>query len=221
MEFGVEVENFFATWNRALALDPSMNLTVIPPFAHDGKGKASVHLGPGATAMQVLKKANTDRVKELVGVLNAFAAPFGTQEAHLRIYGVEGVDFNFDENGNPALTEQGNAEVTPGWSIYGGSVRQVPPALFDSLKPERGRVMYQAVKDNLAAGIQNPVLGLYSTTESAKGVPLTQAILDGTMGIIYGGESMCTYDQMVTDWRNNGGDQIRAEYEKALQDSTK
>jgi len=79
--------------------------------------------------------------------------------------------------------------------------------------------MYPAQKTLQKMGIQNPVVGLYSATYAAKGTVLNQKMGDGLNNIVYGRAAMSAYDQLVKDWRTGGGDQIRTEYEQALQAS--
>jgi hypothetical protein len=62
----------------------------------------------GATA---LKKASPERIKELLGILNYLAAPFGSAEDLLLTSGVNGVDYTLDAKGNPVLTRQGNSDA--------------------------------------------------------------------------------------------------------------
>ncbi len=45
---------------------------------------------------------------------------------------------------------------------------------------------------------------------------LNQTMGDGLLAIIFGRAEMGTYDQLVKDWRSQGGDQIRAEFERTL-----
>ncbi|MGH2364134.1 MAG: hypothetical protein ACRDHX_05710 [Chloroflexota bacterium] len=40
---------------------------------------------------------------------------------------------------------------------------------------------------------------------------------DGLNGIYYGRSPVSALDQIAKDWRDGGGDAIRAEYEKQLQ----
>jgi putative aldouronate transport system substrate-binding protein len=68
-------------------------------------------------------------------------------------------------------------------------------------------------------GIQNPVVGLYSKTNAQKAATLNQKMGDGLLAIIFGREDVSTLDQLVKDWRAQGGDQIRSEFEQALQTS--
>jgi putative aldouronate transport system substrate-binding protein len=58
---------------------------------------------------------------------------------------------------------------------------------------------------------------LYSPTNGSKGGPLNQAFQDGLTDLVAGRRPFSDYDQLVSDWRSGGGDQIRAEYEQALQ----
>ena len=46
---------------------------------------------------------------------------------------------------------------------------------------------------------------------------LNQMMGDGFLDIIFGRSDMGRYDQLVKDWRSQGGDQIRSEFEQALQ----
>ena len=40
---------------------------------------------------------------------------------------------------------------------------------------------------------------------------------DGLLDIILGRSELSTFDQLVRDWRSQGGDQIRSEFEQGLQ----
>jgi putative aldouronate transport system substrate-binding protein len=66
-------------------------------------------------------------------------------------------------------------------------------------------------------GIHNPVVGLYSPTNARRAASLNQTMGDGLLAIIFGRSPVSSYDQLVSDWRSQGGDQIRAEFEQALE----
>ena len=40
--------------------------------------------------------------------------------------------------------------------------------------------------------------------------------MDGLTEVLRGNQPVISFDQLVADWRRNGGDQIRAEYEQAF-----
>ena len=66
-------------------------------------------------------------------------------------------------------------------------------------------------------GVPDPTIGLYSATNASKGATLNQAITDKLNDIISGRAPLSAYDQMVQDWRANGGDLIRKELQDAVQ----
>ena len=85
--------------------------------------------------------------------------------------------------------------------------------------PDYARVMSKDVAVIQGMGIQNPVVGLYSKTSAQKAATLNQTMGDGLQAIIFGRADVASLDQLVKDWRAQGGDQIRSEFEQALQAS--
>ncbi len=208
---------FLATLDRAAGVDPTFQPWTLAPFSHDGKGKGTYPLANGASGLMFLKKAPPDRIKELLGVINYLAAPFGTQEALLLQYGVKDIDFKFDDQGNPVPTQKGIQDTYVPWR----SIASMPDALYDPTSQDFTKAAYQTAKDNFTLGIHSATVGLYSTTDAQKGAVLTQKMQDAINAIQFGRSDVSTLDQAVKDWRAAGGDQIRGEYEQALQDSTK
>jgi putative aldouronate transport system substrate-binding protein len=201
-------------WNAAMAADPGgFKLRTVTPFPHDGKGTAQQFLGNGASSVVYLKQAPEDRIRELLGVLNYLSAPFGSQEYLLMQYGVEGVDFSFDANGTPVRTQKGTQDLTVPWA----NVNSGPDIIYNANDSNNyATITHQLESDAVAIGIPNPTVGLYSPTDAKMGFTLTRTFMDGVNQIIYGRADVSTFDQLVADWRKNGGDQIRGEYEEAL-----
>lgn len=206
-----------SNWARAALNDPaSVPCGLVLPFSADGKAPPVHHLGTGAGTLLVLKQATTDRIKELLDICNFLAAPFGTQEHALLNYGVPNVDYTLDANGNPAQNKQGAANVPsiPAWTVG------VPFVLYSPQALDAGPAVYSWLQKILPVAIQSPVVGLYSPTSAARGGVLNQQIKDGVEEIIYGREDIGTLDDVIKTWRAGGGDQMRTEYEQALQTST-
>jgi putative aldouronate transport system substrate-binding protein len=128
-------------------------------------------------------------------------------------YGVEGPDFTRDANGNPVPTQQGQMDTIVPWKNIGGP----PDFLFSSSSAEFVPYTYQAQKEHFAVTLANPIAGLYSPTDSSKGITLRTSFTDKLNDILFGRQPVSTYDDIVKEWRANGGDTIRAEYEKAFQ----
>jgi putative aldouronate transport system substrate-binding protein len=200
-------------WERANAADPNFKPRPVMPFSKDGKGRAAQYLGLGSTGTIALKKASADRIKEMLGVLNYVAAPVGTTEALLLQYGVEGPDFTRDANGNPVPTPQGLVDTVVPWKNIGGP----PDYLFSASSAEYVPIAYQAQKEHFAVTLVNPTVGLYSPTDGSKGITLKNTFVDRLLEILFGKQPVSVLDDLVKDWRTNGGDTIRTEYEQAFQ----
>jgi putative aldouronate transport system substrate-binding protein len=153
-----------------------------------------------------------DRIKELLRILNFLAAPFGTQEHLLINYGLPGVHHTVDANGNPILTDKGTAEITPSWSF----VVRPTPVLFNPKSADFARVLQADQVPNIQAGQADPTLGLYSATQSTRGAVAEQPFLDGLTDVVLGRRPLADFDQLVKDWQNAAGNQIRTELERAL-----
>ncbi|MBV8084274.1 MAG: extracellular solute-binding protein [Chloroflexi bacterium] len=202
-------------WNRAITIQ-DFKLRTISPWGYDGgKGYHSMTSGSGGLVM--LKKAPDARIKELLGILNYLASPFGSREYQLLNFGVQGTDFSFNDRGDPILTQKGQQEIAVGWN----SLVRPPTVLYNAQSPEFVTVSYQEQKIALASGVSDPSIGLYSKTANQKGAALNQKLADTANGIVFGKLQMSDWDQMVSDWKKNGGDQIRAELEQAYADANR
>ena len=131
-------------------------------------------------------------------------------------YGVEGAEFDFDPNGNPIVSTKGQTDLFIPWPNVGAA----PSVLYDAISPDYARVMARDVAVIQGMGIQNPAVGLYSKTSAQKAATLNQRMADGLQAVIFGRADVASLDQLVKDWRMQGGDQIRSEFEQALQSST-
>ena len=206
---------FAGAYDGTRLQDPNFNLRPVIPFGHDG-GKAVQFLSAPSVGLTSLKQASPDRIKELLGILNYLAAPFGSEEGLLVQYGVKGADYTFDAKGNPIPTNKARIEVVP----WGGLVRH-SPVLYDSTNPEAAKVGHDAEVQAAAIGLKDPVVGLFSNTYASKGAALNRTFIDGVNQILYGRTPVSSLAGLISAWRANGGDTIRSEYEQALQDSTK
>jgi putative aldouronate transport system substrate-binding protein len=203
-------------WNRANAQDPNFGMRAVPPFPANPASKPAHFLGTGANLLTVMKSTSPDQAKKLLGVLDYLSAPFGSQEYLTMWYGVEGAEFDLDTNGNPVVSAKGQTDLFIPWPNVGAGAS----VLYDASAPDYARVMARDIAVIQGMGIQNPVVGLYSQTNAQKAATLNQKMGDGLLAIIFGRAEVSSLDQLVKDWREQGGDQIRGEFEQALQSST-
>ncbi len=203
-------------WDTALKQNPPVTFRTAAPFSNDGSTPIwhEYTLNHGIT---VIKKGTPDRIKELLRILNYLGSPFGSQEELLTHYGVSGIDFNFDAQGNPVPTDKGLADLNVSWRY----IADRPQVLFDPNDSNFAKQAYTEMQTMVPYLVADPTVGLYSATDASKGGPLTQTILDGVADMVTGRSPLSNLDQLLKDWRNGGGDQIRAEYQQAYADSKK
>lgn len=214
-KFGMYPTNFFAfgiAWDRILGINKNFKLNALLPVGHDG-GKGVQFQDWGGNQVTVLKKASADRIKQVLGVLNYLAAPFGSSEYLNLWYGVRGTDFEFDASGNPVYTKTGQNNVQ---YIAWQTIISPPAVLFDGLDPGFVKVAHPIETAAHELAITDPTVGLYSNAQATKGASLTQAMVDGVNQILFGRAPVSSLDDLVKTWKSTGGDQIRAEYEDAL-----
>jgi putative aldouronate transport system substrate-binding protein len=198
-------------WDQSATAEPPGKLRIALPFSAPG-AKATYPLGLGQMGFSALKQSSSDRIRELLRILNFLAAPFGTQEHLLVNYGLPGVHHTLDGNGNPILTDKGTAEITPSWSF----VVRPTPVLFNPKSADFARGLQADQVPNIQAGLADPTLGLYSETQSTKGATAEQPFLDGLTDVVLGRRPLADFDQLVKDWRGAAGDQIRTELQTAF-----
>jgi putative aldouronate transport system substrate-binding protein len=199
-------------WNQGQNLVPRAAIRTIGPFSYDGVNKPLYYLSPGNRGFSIIKKAPEARVKELLGVFNAIAAPFGSEEWYFQRYGLLDVHHSLDANGSPVLTPKGETEIT----VPLGWITQPAPALSGIANgPDYARLLHADEVAHLPYGVSDPTGTLYSSVAGAKTPSLNQKMADGMTAIITGRQPLSDWDQLVKEWRRGGGDEVRVDYEKA------
>jgi putative aldouronate transport system substrate-binding protein len=202
-------------WPQSARLDPNIRIRGVEPFSADGTTKPNFFLGIGNFGNTYLKSAAPERIKELLGVLNFLAAPFGTQEQMLMSYGLPDTDYKLSQDGDP-LPVAGNSYVyNPVPFRY---LTQYPGVQYNTTNPAAYAALVHPTELSMAAaGIQDPTLALYSPSYANLNAKLKQAVYDGIGDIVQNRRPLSDLDTIVSDWRTNGGDTIRNEYQSALQ----
>lgn len=185
----------------------------VAPVGFDNGGVVKKFTGPGIYSMTVLKKGSKDRTRELLRALNFLAAPIGTTEHLFRNYGIKDYSYTL-EGTDPVATDKGKAERLP--LSYVGAA---PHSLYAPGKADWIEAQHAFQKQVLAATKHNAALGLYSVTASTKQASLDKRITDLQGEIIQGRKTLADWDIEVDYWKRNGGDQMRAEYETAFENT--
>jgi putative aldouronate transport system substrate-binding protein len=203
-------------WRQARSLSAPFDILFIPPFPATSGGHTAHFFGVGFQSATALKKTSPERIKELLGVLNYLAAPFGSQEDLLLTAGLSGTDYALDASGNPVLTDRGNADAN---QVPWKYVMQRPQVMYLPDIPNYAQTLYDVEHALIPIGVADPSLGLYSPTASSKGVTADQTWYENLADIIAGRRPMSDYDGLLKDWQNAAGNQVRTELQQAYANS--
>jgi putative aldouronate transport system substrate-binding protein len=191
---------------------PAFRIDGMLPPDYDGGSKAVTWQQNPSFSFTAFKKASKSRIKELLKIVNWLAAPFGSTEYLLKNYGVSGVDWT-RRSGDVVSTQLGVAEVG-GLSV--GYVGSPPDVIYAPGEAQATKDCYAFMKKSIPISVADPTTGLYSRTYAQQNATLADQYTDTQQAIIQGQQPLSAWDDAVKTWRSSGGDQIRAEYEKAL-----
>ncbi|HIT76491.1 MAG TPA: extracellular solute-binding protein [Candidatus Avipropionibacterium avicola] len=203
------------TWmgNAANAekLYPEARSNTFTMMKWDGSGPAERYVGGGAPYQTALKKGDDARIKELLGVINWLASPFGTKEYRLFRNGIEGRHYELDSDGNTVPIEDNKVE-NMGPLIYAGSAPQV----HNSLYPHYSEAGYHHEAEAMDHALVLPTLSLESETGQTKNAQLNKLLTDARSDIITGRKPVSSWADTIENWKSKGGDKVRQEYEESL-----
>lgn len=191
----------------------SFTISGLLPPNFDGGSKAITWQGNLDFSFTALKKGSDARVKELLRVANWIAAPFGTAENVFLGNGLPGVHYNM-QNGVPVRTTLGNTEI----NLSTGYLSQGPSVLSGQYT-QATKDAYEFEKVFLPKSVANPTQSVYSDTYARKWATLNQNMMNAQNAIMQGHKPLSSWDDAVSSWKSGGGDQIRHEFEQALQKS--
>ena len=77
------------------------------------------------------------------------------------------------------------------------------------------RSQHQFLSETIPNGIEDPTVGLYSPTNSARGQIEGQRLSDLQREIIQGREPVSAFADAVEQWRTSVGEEIRDEFAEA------
>jgi putative aldouronate transport system substrate-binding protein len=200
-------------WRRGLQQTPKNHYKMLKPFAASDGGKPQAFMTGGFVAMNALKKASPERIKELLRIMNFLAAPFGSQEDVLLSYGLKDQDYTLDARNNPVPSIEGinRAGYVP-WRY----IAQHPYLNYQADLPGFAKASWDAAGVLIPLGVYDPTVGYYSPTNFGKGATANIAWSDGVRDIILRRRPLSDYDGLTKDWVSAAGDQIRKEFTDAM-----
>lgn len=198
--------------NAYKAQNPEMELDGMLPPAYDAGSTPNLGRGGPIYSITALKKTDDkERIELLLRVANCLAAPFGTKEYLVNRYGVEGVHYTINDDGDPVRTEKGTVEGSMGFPY----IADAPLPLYEPGYPEVTKTEHAYQVKAVPMTVADPTVGLYSETANAKGPSLNEMIRTARREILQGRQPVSHLDDVNKQWRRDGGDQIIKEFEEA------
>ncbi|OIV37168.1 hypothetical protein BIV57_12635 [Mangrovactinospora gilvigrisea] len=172
-----------------------------------GGAKPVMYAGNYTFGYTVLNKnLAKSKVKMVLRLLDWLASPFGTEEYQLLNYGMEGVTFKFNGNGDPIVADL--TTLNPPF----GYMCNAPQVMYVAGKQDGVKAAYQWEQEVCPTMLDNPANGLRSATATSVGATITQNMTDTITGIVTGRQPVSSWDAAVKKWKSGGGDRIAKDY---------
>ena len=149
----------------------------------------------------------------MLRISNWLAAPFGSAEDLLLTVGVKDIDYTMDADGSITVLPASNTDAN---SVPWKYIVQRPQVAYWPGIPDYARAAIEFEKAAIAVGVADPTLGFQSPVNDTKGVPLARALTDGITDVLAGRRPMSDWEQIVKEWQDNGGNEIRTELQQAI-----
>ncbi|MGH2561427.1 MAG: hypothetical protein ACRDJH_20370, partial [Thermomicrobiales bacterium] len=219
-ETGVHFEGFLSFYGignvtyRGQEINPAFLSTPLIPRGPGGVPGVT-HNETGFFGFTGIPSSITDedRIQELLRILDYLAAPFGSEESIFLGSGIEGVHHDINEAGARIINDLGRTERGDLVYVMGG----LPVYYYPDNPPIAEEIQRVAIAA-VAIGVDNPAQVLYSETNVEMGPQLVQLGGDRTLAIVTGREPLEALDDAIQEWRDRGGDQIREDFQQALQE---
>jgi putative aldouronate transport system substrate-binding protein len=180
---------------EARTADPNYDPDFILPFDVNG-GQWMQPTGVANYSLTAVKKASKSRVQELIRIADWLAAPFGTDEYTLTVYGVEGRNFTW-KDGNPTpvpSTDPGSGEV--GQLAY-RYISAAPIVLYSPQYTDYVKAAYETETKLLEHPRDDASVGLYSATKSKSWPAVAKDLGQASLEVVQGRKSLKDWDSAV------------------------
>lgn len=196
--------------------NPGAQPKLMLPFGHDG-GKYTFPQSPGfyaVVAISAKAAEDADRLDEILRIFNYLRAPRGSAEAFFLHWGLEGVQYTLDSSGAPKPSSDATAINNRGAIAYTGLV---PVTFYYPQYPADVKKVVSYTEEVTKNAIPDPTVGLYAPSLANVSDKLSELSTDYTNGIVSGRRPLSDLAKYREDWKSQGGDKVRQEFQEALQ----
>ncbi|MFE2351391.1 extracellular solute-binding protein [Kitasatospora cineracea] len=188
---------------------------MLPPGFDGGKPLVAQDTGYwGYYSIPAKLRGNKDKIREVLRVCDYFAAPFGSSEYTFVNYGIADHHFTYGQDGSPVPTTNAArlSELSMAYMCQPSELN----FFFAGQPAQVAKDAQTFLHDAMPVSAPNPVVNLYSETAISKTPVLKQLIDDLMVAVVTGRKPISALAEARQSWKSQGGDQMRAEYEKAL-----
>ncbi|MFJ8594926.1 extracellular solute-binding protein [Streptomyces sp. NPDC093598] len=209
-------DDLSALWGKTAeqrTQNKDFGMGVMDIFGHDGGDPTLWAVQPANIFTFVNKKASKQVVQDFLALANYCASPYGTKEYMLTVYGVEGTDYTV-KDGVPTKTTRGVNEVNGAFDYTGD------PAAYIA-HPDLPEIARQQVEwqQRMGAFTKKSSFHGMTITEPNRWTNLADDFEQLEDDVVRGRKKISDVQQAVSDWKKQGGDDLRAWYKKLLDDN--
>jgi putative aldouronate transport system substrate-binding protein len=159
-----------------------------------------------------------DRLHEVLNVLDYLSSPYGSEEQFFIANGIEGRHHDLDEHGLPVRNEDNKMELgVQNVAVESGELSYRGHPTNTAWAESFSQVMESMAQKSIVRDLTG--LEASSGTFTRKGVQLKELIDDFERGVVTGRESVDDLDSFIANYMSQGGEQVRSEYAKALDEA--
>src|SRR5579884_502091 len=188
--------------------DPKAEVRLLVPYNNQGKVARRLNSGYSAiTGIPTQATGDSDRIKELLRVLDYLSAPAFSVENNFLTYGIDGWDSKIGSNGIRQLTNRGQNEIGELTVLANG-----PQVLYFPQNPQYVIPLQDDVRKWVQDAIPNPTWGLSSPTADKQNTSLQTMLTSGFQRIVRGQDPLSALSDVIKQWLSQGGAKIKQEY---------
>lgn len=153
-----------------------------------------------------------ERVRELLRILDYFAAPFGSEENTFLTYGIEGWNYSMQHGGPVKSTDNSRKAELAGQYLC----EPTETVLYLPGPPNMSLTAQKQAEKLIPHTISDPTVNLVSESFTSRGPALQQNLNDAFVGIVTGRKPVSALKSLRSQWASQGGDAIRREFQQSL-----
>ena len=214
MDGAKRIWNYFTSNNVASVVDPSTTatMTMVGPIAKDANSEPRTLATSGYNGFYLITKSGAKTEEDLKNCLTFLDKMNDDPMLELADYGIEGISYDLNENGNVVLNPDYDASQTPNCGLN-QAVAYIPnmSSVSHPLEKAESQIESEACQEvNEKYAVFNPALGYLanSATNAEVGTDIEQIIDDARTQYICGQIDDAGLDDAAQQWLDRGGAQL-------------